>query len=135
MKVEEIDYSEILELRQTVMYPDKDIDFVKLEDDELGIHMGIREKGTVVSAMSIFLNGRELQFRKLATKQEFQKQGYASALIKWLIYYASEMKFDKVWANARTEALPFYKRLDFKETDKTFSKNGYDYVVIEYLIK
>lgn len=115
------------------MYPDKDIEFVKLPDDDMGLHIGVYENEELVSVMSIFLHGREVQFRKLATREDMQKKGYASALMKWLIDYANDMKFERLWCNSRVGATDFYSKFDYKETDVRFEKNGYDYVVMERL--
>lgn len=131
MIISEAAYSEVLILRQQVMYPDKDIDFVKLPDDAVGLHIGAFENGELVSAMSIFINGRDVQFRKLATRTDMQGRGYASALMKWLVDYAMDIKLDSLWCNARKDAVGFYKQFGYEETEKTFSKNGYDYVVME----
>lgn len=135
MQIEEIDYGQVLALRHEVMYPEHDINFVKLDNDANGIHVGIREQGDVIAVVSIFLEGRDIQFRKLATKESFQHKGYATSLIKWILAYAKEMKLNKVWANSRVNIYPLYEQLGFAKTDKTFSKNGYDYVVVEYDIE
>lgn len=135
MQIEEVDYQQVLELRHEVMYPEQDLDFVRLENDSEGIHVGIRENGLLVSTVSIFLEGRDVQFRKLATKENFQHQGYATALIKWILAYAKEMKLNKVWANSRVNILPLYAKLGFEKTEKTFSKNGYNYNIVEFDIK
>lgn len=131
MIINEVEYEDILKLRQEVMYPDKDIEFVKLPDDAMALHIGVFENEKLVSGMSIFLNGREVQFRKLATRSDLQKKGYASALMQWLIDYANDMRFDRLWCNARQGATDFYKKFGYEETDSRFSKNGYDYVVME----
>ncbi|MDU1889478.1 MAG: GNAT family N-acetyltransferase [Dysgonomonas sp.] len=130
MIINEAAYDDILKLRQEVMYPDKDIDFVKLDDDPMGLHIGVFENEELVAGMSIFLHGREVQFRKLATRTNMQGKGYASALMQWLVDYANDMKFDRLWCNARTDASGFYKKFGYEETDIRFSKNNYDYVVM-----
>lgn len=135
MQIEEIDYNEILEIRREVMYPTEDIDFVKLENDLAGIHLGIYKDGVLASAVSIFIENRNIQFRKLATREQFQQKGYASALINYILSYAKEMKFNKVWANSRANIYPLYEKLGFEKTDNTFTKNGYNYVVVEYKIE
>lgn len=132
MQIEEVDYNQVLELRREVMYPNKDIEFVKLANDSDGIHVGIYDSGTLASVVSIFLEGRDVQFRKLATRETFQNKGYASALIKWILEYAKEMKLNKVWANSRVNIYPFYERFEFIKTENTFTKDEHDYVVIEY---
>lgn len=132
MIITEVPYQETLALRRQVMYPDKDIESVKLPDDNLGLHIGVYENDELVSVMSIFLhNPGEIQFRKLATRIDMQGKGYASALMKWLIDYVNDMKFERIWCNARTNAIDFYKKFGYKETEDRFSKNGYDYVIME----
>lgn len=131
MIISEAPYQDVLHIRQQVMYPDKDTEFVKLSDDERGLHIGVYENEVLVSVMSIFLHGRDVQFRKLATCNNMQGKGFASALMQWLIDYANDMKLDRLWCNARANATDFYKRFGYKETDERFSKNGYEYVVME----
>lgn len=135
MIISEANYDEVLKIRQQVMYPDKDIDFVKLADDGLALHIGAFENEELVAVMSLFMADGNLQFRKLATRKNMQEKGYASALIKWLIDYANDIKINRLWCNARTNAAEFYKKFGFVETDKCFSKNGYDYIVMEKLFK
>lgn len=135
MQIEEIEYNKVLQLRQEVMYPQEDINFVKLENDSDGIHVGIYKDEMLASVVSIFLEGRDVQFRKLATLEAYQNKGYASALLKWILAYAKEMKLNRVWANSRVNIYPFYEKLGFKKTGETFSKNGYDYLIIEYKIE
>ena len=131
MIISEAPYEDVLVLRRQVMYPDKDIEFVKLPDDDRGLHIGVYENNDLVSVMSIFLHGRDVQFRKLATRREMQGKGYATALMEWLISYANDLKLDRLWCNARSEATDFYKKFGYSETDEFFSKNGYDYIVME----
>lgn len=134
MIISEAPYTDVLHMRQQVMYPDQDIDFVKLPDDDRGLHIGVYENEVLVSVMSVFLHERTLQFRKLATYADMQRKGYASALMQWLINYANDMKFDKIWCNARSEATAFYKKFGYKETDNLFQKNGFDYTIMERII-
>ena len=131
MIITEVPYYDVLTMRQQVMYPDKDTEFVKLSDDDRGLHIGVYEKEELVSVMSIFLHGRDVQFRKLATRNDMQGKGFASALMQWLIDYANDMKLNRLWCNARTNATGFYKKFGYEETDERFSKNGYEYVVME----
>lgn len=133
MIISEAPYNEVLAIRQQVMYPDKDTEYVKLSDDNMGLHIGVYENDVLVSVMSVFLHGREVQFRKLATLQQEQGKGYVSALMQWLIDYANDMKFDRLWCNARANATDFYKKFGYVETDERFSRDGYDYVIVEKL--
>lgn len=131
MIITEVPYHDVLTMRQQVMYPDKDTEFVKLSDDDQALHIGVYEKDELVSVMSIFLHGRDVQFRKLATRNDMQGKGFASALMQWLIDYANDMKLNRLWCNARINATGFYSKFGYEETDERFSKNGYEYVVME----
>lgn len=129
--INEVPYSDVLEIRHKVMYPEKDMNYVVLPDDDKGLHIGYYKEGLLVSVLSLFLNNRELQFRKFATLPEFQGQGYGSELMKWILDYAIDMKFDRLWCNSRIEKTDFYKKFDFVETDKVFEKDGRQFVILE----
>ena len=133
MMISEVPYQDVLTLRQQVMYPDRDIDFVRLPDDDLGLHIGVYEDDRLISVMSIFLERGEIQFRKLATRTDMQSRGYASALMQWLIDYVNDVKVSRIWCNARTTAVGLYERFGYKKTDNVFSKNGHDYIIMERL--
>ena len=134
MIINEAPYDKVLLIRQQVMYPDRDLEFVKLPDDDRGLHIGVFENEELMSVMSLFLDGRDVQFRKLATITEHQHKGYASALMQWLIDYANDVKLDRLWCNARVEAVDFYKRFGYTETDEVFERDGHRYVVMERVI-
>lgn len=129
--IQEAPYEEILRIRHEVMYPDKDIEYVKLPEDHLGLHIGYYEKGELVSVVSLFLEGRNLQFRKLATKAQHQNKGYASELIKWITDYAKDVKLDKIWCNSRIDKVQFYENFGFKKTTQSFIKEDISYVVMD----
>lgn len=133
--INEVPYEQVLEIRSKAMYPDKNKEFVVLPEDGIGLHMGYYVEGIPVSVFSLFLENGELQFRKFATLPAFQSKGYGSKLMQWLIDYAKEMKFARIWCNARVGKIDFYKNFDFTETDQTFEKNGYKYVVLEQRFK
>lgn len=131
--INEAPYTDVLQMRQQVMYPGKDTDYVKLPDDDMGIHMGVYEGGEMIGCVSLFMHPeRKVQFRKLAIRTDKQRQGYGSALLRWLIDYARDVKLNSLWCNARTDAAEFYKQEGFTETDNRFAReNGYTYVVME----
>lgn len=136
MTVNEANYEDVLRIRQQALYPDKDIDFVKLSDDDQGIHMGVYDRGLIVAVVSIFMSvDRSVQFRKLAVLPEEQRKGYGSVLVKWLADYAFDVKLSRLWCNARKEAVGFYKERGMDETSEQFERNGYEYVVMEKVFK
>lgn len=127
----EAPYDEVLKIRFEVMYPDKNIEYVKLPSDNLGLHMGNFVDNKLVTVTSLFLEGRDLQFRKLATLKDFQNKGYATELIKWILDYAKEFKLNKVWCNSRVDNISFYEKFGLVKTDNIFTKDGIDFVVME----
>ena len=129
--ITEVSYDNVLEIRHKVMYPNENLDFVKLENDEKGIHIGYFVEENPVSIFSLFLENNKLQFRKFATLEIFQKKGYGTKLLEWLINYAMEMEFDSVWCNARYEKKSFYKKFGFEETNKSYEENGIKYIVLK----
>ena len=133
--INEVPYADVLDIRHKVMYPDKDKDYVILSDDDKGLHIGYYKEGILVSVLSLFLNNRELQFRKFATLPEYQGQGYGSELVKWVLDYAKDMQFDRVWCNSRIEKTDFYKKFDFVETDEIFEKDGRKFIILERKFK
>lgn len=133
--INEVAYADVLEIRHKVMYPDKDKDYVILPDDDKGLHIGYYKEGVLVSVLSLFLNNRELQFRKFATLPEYQGQGYGTELVKWVLDYAKDMQFDRVWCNSRIKKTDFYKKFDFVETDEVFEKDGRKFIILERKFK
>ncbi|MNT81356.1 ribosomal-protein-alanine N-acetyltransferase [compost metagenome] len=81
--------------------------------------------------ISLFINGGEAQFRKFATLPEYQGKGYGSLLLKHILALSSDKGCQLVWCNARTSAINFYLRFGFQTTDKTYSKDGVDFIIME----
>lgn len=129
--IDEVPYEAVLEIRHKVMYPEKEKYFVKLPQDERGLHMGYYTDGKPVSIFSIFLENGEIQFRKFATLPEYQRKGYGTKLMEWLLDYVKDMKFERVWCNSRADKVDFYKKFGFVETAEKFEKDGYEYVIVE----
>lgn len=118
-------------IRHKAMYPDMNMEVVKLPDDESGIHFGLFDHNKLISVVSWFRrNETEAQFRKLATLEEFRNSGYGTHLMQYIIDFSESEKVKTLWCNARVNALNFYKRLGFTETDKFFTKNRIDYMTI-----
>jgi GNAT superfamily N-acetyltransferase len=129
--ISEVQYTEILDIRHQVMYPEKDRDYAILPDDDMGLHIGYLVEEKPISIVSLFLENGELQFRKFATLTKYQKQGYGSKLLEWIIDYAKDMHFSRVWCNSRIEKTDFYKKFGFEETNEIFERDGRKYIILE----
>lgn len=131
IKIEPIAPELTWSIRFEVMYPEHDLDFVKLENDHEGIHFGLYYNQKLTGIVSLFNEGPIYQFRKLAVLNEAQKLGLGKKLMEFTIDYCKTKKAKKLWCNARANAKEFYKRLGFRETNETFFKDGYDFIIME----
>ena len=129
--VEQIFPSLTWRIRHLAMYPDQPFEFVKLENDFEGIHFGIYVNHELTGVVSLFINGKVGQFRKLAVLPEAQRQGLGKKLMEYLIDFCIVQKLTKLWCNARVNAKDFYTSFGFNETDKTYTADGYDFVIME----
>lgn len=118
-------------IRYKVMYPEHNLDFVKLENDNEGIHFGLYYNQKLTGIVSVFNEAEIYQFRKLAILEEAQGLGLGKKLMETIIEYCQIQKGQKLWCNARVNAKNFYKRLGFNETENVFFKDGYDFVIME----
>ncbi|WP_346353747.1 GNAT family N-acetyltransferase [Azotosporobacter soli] len=128
--IEEIRASETWALRQRVMWPERPLKDSILPDDEKGIHYGMRLEGELVSVISLFWQGTEIQFRKFATAQEMQGKGYGSRLLQHCLTQARTLGATALWCNARKEKIAFYQRFALRETGECFKRNGRAYVIM-----
>lgn len=134
MEIKAIEASQTWQIRHEVMWPDKPFEFVQLEEDNLGLHFGVFDQEKLVSIVSCFIVDDEMQFRKLATLEEFQGKGIASQLLNYILKLAKEKNLNKMWCNARTNKKTFYEKFGMKDTHKTFVKANQKFTIMEILL-
>ncbi|UQZ37702.1 GNAT family N-acetyltransferase [Paenibacillus sp. PK3_47] len=113
------------------MWPDRELDYVKLKDDDKAIHYGLYEEDWLVSVVSLFIDGREAQFRKFATAAAEQGKGYGTLLLNYMLGEAERSGVHRVICNARSHKAAFYQKFGLIVTDRTFTKGGKEYIVME----
>ncbi len=118
-------------LRRDVLYPNKSFYDMGMEEDSNGYHFGAFTDNQLVGVVSLFANGTDCQFRKLAISNSFQNNGYGRLLLKHMVCFAKSNGAIRIWCNARTTAIGFYLKTGFTKTGRTFSKNGFDYEIME----
>lgn len=133
MFIRTIEAEQAWRLRHEVMWPERDPDYVKLPDDEEGVHYGLFVMDRLVSVVSLFANGEEAQFRKFATARDMQGRGYGTRLLFYALDAAERAGTQRIFCNARAEKAAFYRKFGLRETDTTFEKGGRLYVVMERL--
>jgi GNAT superfamily N-acetyltransferase len=131
MEIKTINASDTWQIRHEVMWPDQPFEFVQLEEDNLGLHYGAYENDKLLSIVSCFIAGEQMQFRKLATLAEYQGRGIASALLNHIFTAAREKEIKKVWCNARAEKKQFYEKFGMVDTGELFTKAGQEFVIMQ----
>lgn len=129
--VEQIFPSLTWRIRHIAMYPEHPFDFVKLENDFDGIHFGLYADHELSGVVSLFIDGTVGQFRKFAVLPQVQGQGLGKQLLAYLIDFCKIQKLTKLWCNARVNAKEFYVKFGFLETEKTYTADGFDFVIME----
>lgn len=127
--------NEVLIIRQKVMWPDKDINYVKVEGDEKAIHYGIKINDQWISIVSLFYEEDQVQFRKFATLKEYQNKGFGTELLTFVFNQIKESNVKRIFCNARREKTNFYKKFGMEETKEIFIKGGREYIIMEKIIK
>jgi GNAT superfamily N-acetyltransferase len=121
-------------LRRDVLYPGQKLFEMELEEDRDGTHFGAFKDNKLVAVVSLFQKGDDFQFRKLAVDPEVQKIGVGTALLNYITNYAADNGGKRIWCNARNTAFGFYLKAGFKLTGHQFSRNGFDYEIMEKAI-
>ncbi|MHA8054604.1 GNAT family N-acetyltransferase [Aquirufa nivalisilvae] len=131
MQIQEIPIQQVLLIRQQVMWPDKDLDFVKVPGDDVAIHLGLIDDGQLKSVISLFQENQSLQFRKFATLESEQGKGYGTSLLKHVFEQCSQSAIQLIWCHARVPKAKFYEKFGMKKVGEAFLKNGIEYVKME----
>jgi GNAT superfamily N-acetyltransferase len=122
-------------LRQQVLYQAQKLYEMELDEDNQGIHFGAFTDTQLVGIISLFQQGSSFQFRKLAVLPDFQKMGIGNNLLNRVEEYALSEGGTIIWCNARVSAIGFYIKAGYSHTGELFSKNGFDYEILEKSIK
>ncbi|WP_378956519.1 GNAT family N-acetyltransferase [Pelosinus sp. sgz500959] len=130
MEIKKISMEETWNLRQKVMWPTKSIDYVKLKDDDRGIHYGGFIENRLISVISLFLHDKEAQFRKFATCIVMQNRGYGTQLLEYMLAEANHMGVNRIWCHARMDKVSFYQRFGLEKIGDSFERDGKQYVLM-----
>ena len=127
--IKTITYKDTYDIRHQVMWPDRPLEYIKLDNDPIGKHYGYFIEDKLVSVISLFIKGSSAQFRKFATLEAYQGQGYGSKLLSYVL--ESMTSLDYIWCNARLEKSMFYESFGMTKTDETFEKGGISYIIMK----
>ncbi|HXH99955.1 MAG TPA: GNAT family N-acetyltransferase [Sphingobacteriaceae bacterium] len=129
--IEQIPAYLVWPIRHQAMYPELNLEDVKIENDDDATHLGLFDHNKLISVVSLFQIGQEIRFRKFATLTEYQNMGYGSLLLEYMIGFSKEQNCKRIWCNARKAACDFYKKYHFQENSQIIEKADLIYVIME----
>ncbi len=133
--IEQISHELTWRIRREVLYPGQPLDNIMLPDDENGMHLGLFEDNKLISVLSFFKNDYSIHLRKFATLEPYQRKGYGTELLNYLLEILEVEHYERIWCNARKNASGFYSKFGFEETENSFEKDGHDFVIMEKILK
>lgn len=114
-------------LRHQVLWPHKPLDFVKVADDDTGLHYGAFAGLELVAVISLFIEGDIARFRKFATRPDYQRKGIGTMLLRQVIDEARQRQARLLWCDARQDAADFYRKFGMEIEGATFFKGSLPY--------
>ena len=118
-------------LRREILYPSMKLSDMEMEQDTYGMHFGAFKDVKLAAVVSLFRKGDDFQFRKLAVSPEFQHSGIGSQLLEYVTDVIAKDGGKRIWCNARDTAIGFYLKNGYRLTGEKYSKNGFDYEIME----
>ncbi|PAM91842.1 GNAT family N-acetyltransferase [Flavobacterium sp. IR1] len=126
--IKEIPSKDTYIVRQPVLRKGKPIESCIFEGDDLPTthHFGLYKDSLIgiISLFSkinpIFAHENQAQIRGMAILETHQKQGFGEALVLHCEEYCKENNTPLIWFNARTEAVGFYKKLNYQTIGAPF---------------
>ena len=127
VEIQLITHEQTYPLRHSVLWPDKPLDYVKVENDAEGYHYGAFQNRDLVAVISLFIDGQTARFRKFATHPDYQRKGIGSILMNHVIGEAQRLGANEVWCDARLDAADFYRRFGMEAVSEVFYKGPIPY--------
>jgi phosphoribosylformimino-5-aminoimidazole carboxamide ribotide isomerase len=124
VQIRRITIEDALPLRRDVLYPDWELNAVKLDHDEDGLHFGLYEDTRLIGVVSLFLQKDDAQFRKLAIHPDCQGRGYGSLLMQHIEDFCRKAHISMLWCNARDSAEGFYVARGYEYWGSHFTKDN-----------
>jgi len=127
LEIRPIHAAETYPLRHAVLWPDKPLEYVWVENDAAGQHFGAFRAAELVAVISLFVTGPEARFRKFATRPDCQRQGIGSQLLRQVIEAARQQGAQRLWCDARQDVAAFYARFGLAAEGPVFYKGPIPY--------
>lgn len=131
-------------LRHAVLWPDKPLDYVKVDNDFEGYHFGVFLPTTEqpepavddkpIAVISLFVTGPVARFRKFATHPDWQGRGIGKALLHHTFAEARRLGADQIWCDARLTATDFYRQFGMSVEGDIFYKGPIAYAKFSVML-
>jgi len=127
--IKQIKSADTLTLRQQILLPNSDIKTCIFEgdDDKSTVHFAAIKAGTIVGILSIFQrsdpsisNKKGFQLRAMAVAAEERGKGLGLQLLSAAEKHAVNNNADYIWANAKSDAVEFYRKAGYQIDTKVF---------------
>ena len=125
--IQPIAHEQTYPLRHSVLWPDKPLDYVKVDNDPDGYHFGAFLDDQLVAVISLFVDGQTARFRKFAADPDYQHQGIGTKLLTYVIEESRRLGATSLWCDARLDSADFYRRFDMKAVSEVFYKGPISY--------
>ena len=122
MEIKKINSIDTYPVRHEVLRKGKPIETCQFkgDDDENTVHFGLYQNERLNGIISIFKEKNDLfsetnqfQIRGMAVLEAFQGKGFGAELVKEAENHCISLNTDLIWFNARENAVPFYKKLNY----------------------
>lgn len=121
-------------IRQKVLWPNKYMDFCKVEGDEIADHYGVYVDDLLVCVASIYITKNRARLRKFAILKEFQGKGIGTKLIHHILEKLKIEDIEYFWCDARKDAIGFYEKFEMKKIGDIFFKFEVSYYKMQVKI-
>ena len=122
MEIKKISSIETYPVRHEVLRKGKPIETCQFkgDDDENTTHFGLYVEDKLIGIISIFKENNilfpelnQVQIRGMAVLEAFQGKGFGAELVREAENHCISLNTDLIWFNARENAVPFYKKLNY----------------------
>lgn len=123
----------IIPLRHQVLRLGKPIEECTYKEDAIQecFHVASFDNGKVIGIASFYPESHALEpsknawrLRGMATEPDYRSKGVGAQLLKHGMSLCAQHGGDVIWCNARTEAVPFYLKLNFVIKGEEFQLPG-----------
>lgn len=127
VSIRQINWQLALPIRQAVLWPEKPLQFSKVEGDESAVHYGAFCDDILVCVASVYNDGDAVRLRKFATLPTYQRQGIGSAMIAQIVEQLKQQQVRRFWCDARSTATTFYQQFGLAILGDELFKSGVSY--------